>query len=143
MNSRKILSIFKQNFDVFFLLIIILTVGVTTQTYNYYKSKKKENFSNVLNNIYFEKTLTHIFDNFDPRYLTIEHKVSSGETLSTILKKYEIPKLEIKKVKKELSKKNNLNNLKINQLIKFTIDKGNQKKIINFFFLFLKQKKFS
>ena len=134
MSSRKILSNFKRNFDVFFLLIIILTVGVTIQSYNYYKSTKKENFSNVLNNIYFEKTLTHIFDNFDPRYLTIEHKVSSGETLSAILKKYEIPKLEIKKVKKELSKKNNLNNLKINQLIKFTIDKSNKKKNNKFFF---------
>ena len=82
-----------------------------------------------------------MFDNFDPRYLTINHKVSSGETLNTILEKYEIPKLEIKKIKKELSKKNNLNNLKINQLIKFTIDKGNQKKIIKFFFPISKTKK--
>ena len=82
-----------------------------------------------------------MFDNFDPRYLTIEHKVSSGESLNIILEKYEIPKLEIKKIKKELSKKKNLNNLKINQLIKFTIDKGNQKKIINFFFPISKTKK--
>ena len=34
-----------------------------------------------------------------------------------------------------------MNNLKINQLIKFTIDKGNQKKIINFFFPISKTKK--
>jgi seryl-tRNA synthetase len=70
-----------------------------------YKSQKKENFSNILNNIYFKKTLTYMFDNFEPRYLTIEHKVSSGESLNIILEKYEIPKLEIKKIKKELSKK--------------------------------------
>ena len=143
MSSKKILSNFKRNFDVFFLLIIILTVGISIQTYNSYKSQKKENFSNILNNIYFKKTLTHMFDNFDPRYLTINHKVSSGETLNTILEKYEIPKLEIKKIKKELSKKNNLNNLKINQLIKFTIDKGNQTKVINFLFSISKTKKFS
>ena len=52
-----------------------------------------------------------MFDNFDSRYLTIKHKVSSGESLNVILEKYEIPKLEIKKIKKELSKKKNLNNL--------------------------------
>ena len=138
---RKILSSFKRNFDIFFLLIIILATGVSIQTYNSYKSQKKENFSNILNNIYFKKTLTYMFDNFDSRYLTIEHKVSSGESLNVILEKYEISKLEIKKIKKELSKKKNLNNLKINQLIKFTIDKGNQKKIINFFFPISKTKK--
>ena len=141
MSLRKILSNFKRNFDIFFLLIIILAAGVSIQIYNSYKSQKKENFSNILNNIYFKKTLTYMFDNFDSRYLTIEHKVSSGESLNVILEKYEIPKLEIKKIKKELSKKKNLNNLKINQLIKFTIDKGNQKKIINFFFPISKTKK--
>ena len=141
MSLRKILSNFKRNFDIFFLLIIILAAGVSIQTYNSYKSQKKENFSNILNNIYFKKTLTYMFDNFDSRYLTIEHKVSSGESLNIILEKYEIPKLEIKKIKKELSKNKDLNNLKINQLIKFTIDKGNQKKIINFFFPISRTKK--
>ena len=141
MSLRKILSNFKRNFDIFFLLIIILAAGVSIQIYNSYKSQKKENFSNILNNIYFKKTLTYMFDNFDSRYLTIEHKVSSGESLNIILEKYEIPKLEIKKIKKELSKKKNLNNLKINQLIKFTIDKGNQKKVINFFFPISRTKK--
>ena len=138
---RKIQSNFKRNFDIFFLLIIILTAGISIQTYNSYKSQKKENFSNILNNIYFKKTLTYMFDNFDSRYLTIEHKVSSGESLNIILEKYEIPKLEIKKIKKELSKKKNLNNLKINQLIKFTIDKSNQKKVINFIFPISRTKK--
>ena len=138
---KKIQFNFKRNFDIFFLLIIILAAGVSIQTYNSYKNQKKENFSNILNNIYFKKTLTYMFDNFDSRYLTIEHKVSSGESLNIILEKYEIPKLEIKKIKKELSKKKNLNNLKINQLIEFTIDKSNQKKVINFFFPISRTKK--
>ena len=141
MSLRKIISNFKRNFDIFFLLIIILAAGISIQIYNSYKSQKKENFSNILNNIYFKKTLTYMFDNFDSKYLTIEHKVSSGESLNVILEKYEIPKLEIKKIKKELSKKKNLNNLKINQLIEFTIDKGNQKKVINFFFPISRTKK--
>ena len=57
MSLRKILSNFKRNFDIFFLLIIILTAGISIQTYNSYKNQKKENFSNILNNIYFKKTL--------------------------------------------------------------------------------------
>ena len=141
MSLKKILSNFKRNFDVFFLLIIILAVVISIQTYNSYKSQKKENFLNILNNIYFKKTLTYMFDNVNPRYLTIEHKVSSGESLNIILEKYEVPKLEIKKIKKELSKKKNLNNLRINQLIKFTIDTSNQKKVINFFLPISKTKK--
>ena len=138
---RKIQTNFKRNFDIFFLLIIILAAGISIQIYNSYKSQKKENFSNILNNIYFKKTLTYMFDNFDSRYLTIKHKVSSGESLNVILEKYGIPKLEIKKIKKELSKKKNLNSLKINQLIIFTLDKSNKNKIINFFFPISRTKK--
>ena len=87
MSLRKILSNFQRNFDIFLLLIIILATGVSIQIYNSYKSQKKENFSNILNNIYFKKTLTYMFDNFDPRYLTIEHKVSSGRIIKCNLRK--------------------------------------------------------
>ncbi len=138
----KILPIIRKNFDIFFLVVIIISTGISIQTYNFYKSQKKENFTNVLNNIYFKKTLSHIFDNFDPRYQAIEHKVSSGETLNTILEKYKIPKKEIIKLKNELGKKKNLNKLKINQLIKFNIDKNNEgKKITYFLFPISKTKK--
>ena len=100
----KIISQFKRNLDIILLVVLIFFVGSSIQIYNLYKYQKKENFSKVLNNIYFKKTLSHIFDNFDPRYLTIEHKVSSGETLNGILEKHKIPKLEIKKIIKEFNK---------------------------------------
>ena len=138
----KITTIFKRNLDILLLVALIFFVGTSIQIYNLYKHQKKENFSRVLNNIYFKKTLSHIFDNFDPRYLTIEHKVSSGETLNGILEKHQIPKLEIKKIIKELNKIKKKTKLKINQLIIFTVDTNNKdKKIINLLFPISKTKK--
>ncbi len=138
----KIISQFKRNLDIILLVVLIFFVGSSIQIYNLYKYQKKENFSKVLNNIYFKKTLSHIFDNFDPRYLTIEHKVSSGETLNGILEKHKIPKLEIKKIIKEFNKIKKKRKLKINQQIVFTIDRNNKdKKVINLFFPVSKTKK--
>ena len=49
----------------------------------------------------------------------------SGETFDKILEEYLIDKKEILEIKKELSKKINLNKLNTNQKIQFTIDKSN------------------
>ncbi len=138
----KIYSLFKRNFHIFLLVVTISVSGITIQTYQYYKFQKKENFLKILNNIYFKKTLSHIFDSFDPRYTSIEHTVTPGETLAKILKSYKIPNVEINKINKELSKKKNNKKLKINQLIKFTIDKdNNNKKITKLIFPISKTKK--
>ena len=138
----KIISIIKKNFDIFFLISIITLSTISIQTYNYYKFQKKENFSKILDNIYFKKTLSHVFENFEPRYITFEHKVTSGETLSKILENYKISKSEINKINKELDKIKIRKNLKISQLIKFTVDRNNKdKKIISLLFPVSKTKK--
>jgi len=138
----KIYSILKRNFHIFLLVAIITLSGISIQTYSLYKYQKKENFSKVLNNIYFKKTLAHIFDNFDARYVSIEHKVTPGETLTKILQSYQVPDHEINKINNELNKKKNKHRLKINQLIQFTIDKNNNtRKITNLFFPISKTKK--
>ena len=49
----------------------------------------------------------------------------SGETFDKILEEYLIDKKEILEIKKELSKKINLNKLNTNQKIQFTVDKSN------------------
>ena len=120
-------------------MILITTLSI--QTFNLYKEKQKKNVLNILNNLYLEKTLENIIENLDPRYVNIEHKISSGETFDNILKGYQIPLKEITVVKKVLSKKNNLNNLKKDQTIKFTIDTANSKKILEFIFSINRTKK--
>ena len=98
------------------------------------KKLKKKNFKDVVNNIYFQKSLTNIFNNLSPRFKNIEHKIAKGETFNKILKKYSISSAEINKVNNNLGKKYNLNNLKTNLIIKFIIDESNSRKITKFIF---------
>ena len=60
---------------------------------------------------------------------------------NSILNYYEIPLKEINNVKKILSKNNNLNKLKNNQVIKFTVELNDSKKIINFLYPVSRTKK--
>ena len=111
-NLNKIQKLIKKNTEIAFLfLLIIITIGSTT----FYNDKKKivnENYKNLVNNIYFQKSIKHIFNNLSPKYKSIDHKISNGETFDKILNKYSIPKIEIDKIKKILISDYNLNNLK-------------------------------
>ena len=140
-NFPKFKSIIKKNSDFIVLISAVLIVVLIVQTFNFIKEERRKHLFAVLNNIYFEKTLNIIFNNLEPKYINIEHKVSPGESFNSILTKYEIPLKEINKIKKELSKKNNLNKLKTSQIIKFTIDVSDSKKIINFLYPVSRTKK--
>ena len=131
---HKIQLKIKKNKELFFLITLILITIVSIQIYNVNKNKINKNYISLINNIYFQKNLKHILDNLEPRYIIIEHKIVQGETFDKILNKHQIPESEIKKIKKSLSKKNNLNNLKTGQTIKFTLDKLENIKVINFLF---------
>ncbi len=105
------------------------------------KKKEKKHLLDVLNNVYFEKTLHVIFNNLEPKYINIEHKISQGESFNSILTAHDIPLKEINKIKKELSKKNNLDKLKTSQIIKFTVDVSDSKKILSFLYPISRTKK--
>jgi len=106
----------------------------STTFYNNNKMLVNKNYKDVINNIYFQKSVNQIFDNLTPRYKSIDHKISNGETFDKILKNYSISKEEILEIKKNLNSDYNLNNLKTNLDIKFTFDQSNNKKIISFLF---------
>ena len=131
---HKIQLKIKKNKELFLLITLILITIVSIQIYNVNKNKINKNYVSLINNIYFQKNLKHILDNLEPRYIIIEHKIVQGETFDKILNKHQVPESEIKKIKKSLSKKNNLNNLKTGQTIKFTLDKLENTKVINFLF---------
>ena len=131
---HKIQLKIKKNKELFLLITLILITVVSIQIYNVNKNKINKSYVSLINNIYFQKNLKHILDNLEPRYIIIEHKIVQGETFDKILNKHQIPESEIKKIKKSLSKKNNLNNLKTGQTIKFTLDKLENIKVINFLF---------
>ena len=131
---HKIQLKIKKNKELFFLIILILITVVSIQIYSVNKNKVNKSYISLINNINKKKNLKHVLDNLEPRYIIIEHKIVQGETFDKILNKHQIPKNEIKKIKKILSKKNNLNNLKTGQTIKITIDKLKNIKVINFLF---------
>jgi len=140
-NLKKTLKLLKKNieFSLFFFLLIISIAS--TNLYNGYSKSIDENYKAVINNIYFEKTINHIFDNLTPRYKNINHIIANGETFDKILNSYSITSDEITKIKKELNGNHNLNNLKTNLNIIFTIDETNNKKITYFVFPFSRTEK--
>ena len=110
----------------FFLLFLIVLITIASMGYhNYSKKKIALNFKEIIENIYFKKTVNHIFNKFEPRFKKISHKVKSGDTFDSILNQYSVKKEEITTIKKKLSKKINLNSLNTNQKILFTIDQTN------------------
>ena len=133
-NFFNIGILIKKNLEFTFLLFTALTVIILVQIFNYIKDQKKNHFFDTLNNLYFEKTLHSTISNLNPKFVDIEHKVLQGENFTGILEKYEVSKKEIEKIRKVLSKKENLKNLKNGQIIKFTLDLGSSNKIFDFYY---------
>ena len=131
---NKLIKLVKKNTEIFLLFLLLIFTIFSTTIYNNEKLKTNENYKEVINNIYFQKSLKQIFNNLKPRYKSIDHKISSGETFDKILNNYSIPSKEILDIKKSLSSDYNLSNLKSNLDIKFTIDQSNNKKITSFLF---------
>jgi len=128
------IKLIKINIEVIIVILLLLVTIASTTFYNNKKILINENYKEVINNIYFQKSIKKIFDNLTPRFKSINHKISDGETFDKILNKYSVSGNEILEIKKNLNSDYNLNNLKTNLYIKFTIDKSNDKRITSFLF---------
>ena len=123
--NSGILLLLKRNTEIVALGILLIVTIISTTYYNNSKKKIYFNYKNIISNIYLKKTVNHLFDNLEPRFKVINHKVSNGETFDNILGLYSIREKEIKEIKKKLSNKINLNKLNTNHKIKFTLDQSN------------------
>ena len=133
-SSNKIIKIIIKKIEITFLFLLLLITILITNIYNNKKILIDKNYKDLINNIYFQKSINQIFDNLVPRYKNIYHKVSSGETFDRILNNYSIPSEEISQIKKKLNSDYDINNLKPNLEIKIIIDQSNNKKITSFLF---------
>ncbi len=125
---QTIIQIYKKgNKAILSLTLLVIITIVATNYYNYKKSTNETNIRNLLNNIYFKKTLLNIFNQFEPKYERVNHIISRGQSLSNIFEKYSVNNDELELVKKSLSKNYKINNLKIDDLLQFTIDRTSQK----------------
>lgn len=130
---KNLLKILKKNTQILALTLLILLTIISTSFFNYSKNITNQNYNNLINNIYLKKTLSHFFNNLEPKYKNIHHKIQTGETFDGILKSYSISKLEITEIKKNLQKKVNLNKLNTRQHIYITLNQA-EKKITKFIF---------
>ncbi len=119
------IKIIKKNTEIFALIFLILLTITSTSYFNFNKNITNESYDNFINNIYLKKTLNHIFNNLEPKYKKINHKIRSGETFDKILKSYLIEKDEIIEIKKSLLKKVDINKLNPRQSIWFVLDQTN------------------
>ncbi len=122
MNKIK-LSV-KKNAEILALGLLVLITIISTTYYNQSKKKIYQNYKNTLHNVYFKKTINHVFNNLEPKFKKIEHKIQPGETFDSILDGYFVEDKQITEIKKKLLKKVNLNKLNIDQKIKFTLDQS-------------------
>ena len=132
MKVKFILSRIKiqKNLELFFVLLLILISIAITNIYNSSREVSKKEYINLINNLYFQKTVNNIFENFETRFLNINHKVSKNQTLSNIFKIYKIPNNEINLILKSFNKKDKIKNLKVNNIVKISIDKY-ENKVLN------------
>ena len=124
---KNLKNIIKKNFEIFGLAGLIIITALWTSYFNYKKKLEENTYHSFIDNVYFKKTLNHIVDNLDPKYKKVQHKIRSGETFDKILESYSIEKKEIIKIKNSLKKKTNLNKLNTKQIIKFSLDKTDNK----------------
>ena len=118
-------STIKKNAEILALFILIFLTVIATSYYNHSKKKIYENYKIIINNVYLKKTLDHVFDNLEPKFKKISHKVSDGETFDEILRQYQIKEKEISEIKKKIYKKVNINKLNTDHKIEFIIDQSN------------------
>ena len=121
---NKIRNKIKNKHEILALSILIIATVFFTSYYNYTKEKINKNYKEIINNIYFKKTANHFLNNLEPKFKKIRHQISDGETFDSILTKYSIDDVEIKNIKKKLSKRININKLNTNQKIFLTINQS-------------------
>ncbi len=122
---EKIKTKIKKNTEIIALGLLIIVTITSTTFYNHNKNKILDNYKNTINNVFLKKTIKYLFDNLEPKFRKIDHKVQKGETFDNILKQYDISESEISEIKEKISKKIDLNKLNTKNNISFVFDQTN------------------
>ena len=121
---KKIKTEIKKKSEIVALILLVFITIASTTYYNQSKKKIISNYKNTIENVYLKKSISYFFNNLEPKFKKIEHKVQPGETFDNILKGYSVEEREISEIKKKLQKKVNLNKLNTNQKVKFVINQA-------------------
>ena len=91
----------KKYTEILALFSLIIVTIISTTFYNFNKKKTLSSYKNIINNVYLKKTADHLFNNLEPKFKKINHKVLPGETFDNILMSYSVNENEIKEIKKK------------------------------------------
>ena len=136
---KLLLKYFTEKLELILIILLVLFTIIFTSIYNHKQNYYNIKFNDLIDNVYLEKTVNTIFNNFKPRYLKIKHEIQKGESFVGILNNYKVSKKEINEILKIIKKYIDLNNIKTNDYVKLTIDQS-QKKLINFSYKISKNK---
>ena len=123
----------KKHFEIFFVLIIVIITTIITQLYNESKRVYENRYIDLINNLYFQKTINHIINEIQPKFDYVEHRVAQNESLNSIFSEYKVSSNEASLLEKNLKNNNSFRNLRVGQLIKFTVDRSNNS-IVNLYY---------
>src|SRR6056300_875831 len=117
---KKLRLNFKIKKEVLVLIALLIATVIFTNHFNQKQKQIKNNYNNLINNLYFKKTSKYFLDKLEPKFKKIRHQIKEGETFDIILNQYLIDDKEIQNLKKKLAKKINLNKLNTNKIIYLT-----------------------
>ncbi len=131
--NKIIFEKFLRKYIHFIVLVFIVFGGfLSTNYYLNYKRSQINFLLNSLDNIYLKKTLSSISSNINPRYLSHEVLVQSGDSFEKILNSLNLSNQEIDKILTLLEKYKSLKKIKKNQKISFKIDVKEPVKVLEF-----------
>tara|TARA_B100001057_G_scaffold249665_1_gene249946 strand:+ start:245 stop:1447 length:1203 start_codon:yes stop_codon:yes gene_type:complete len=99
--------------------------------YNFNTKRIQEDYIDILRNSYFKKSVNYFFSNLKPKFVSIEHKIKSGDSIVNILNDLSVNEKEVQKIAKIVSDRN-AQNLIQNQTLKLTLENTlNSKEVSN------------
>ena len=127
--KKQIYQKFKEFKSFILLLFLLVTSVIIISIYDKFKIEQSKNLENLLQNIYFKKTLFSISESLEPRFQTISHVVKTGQSFDEVLNLNDFDNNERKKIIDFIIKNKIKINLYENQKIIFEIDNLKKKEI--------------
>ena len=119
-----------KEFKSFLLLTFLVALAIISiSIYDKFRYNQSKDLQNILQNIYFQKTLYSIFRSLEPRFEKYKYRIKEGENLKVILENLDLGEAEIKNVIDFILINKIKLNLYANQQIILEIDNLNNRKI--------------
>ena len=88
-----------KEFRSFLLLTLLVALAIISiSVYDKFRYNQSKDLQSILQNIYFQKTLSSISRSLEPRFEKYKYRIKEGENLKVILENLDLGEAEIKKL---------------------------------------------